>query len=901
MRFFKLFLLVLFFNPFQLSGGKSPVDLLLITDETNHLVDYSAYTRYATAPSGGPGDLTAGNGVRKGIIADYIKLFGHNPDVSFLKVYNENRVSVNSKAEKGFFERNIKLLLLVAGLLLLISLLIFSNISVLKHQVRKKTAELKRQLIEKEKARISSRKNESRLNSIFKIYNHAADSVDELLEYTIKQTVQLTDSKSGMLYRFDSKSKLFVLSDFYSVDKKPGTENRPANSFSANDLSICNDILKKEVAIINKNQLREVLLKHENCPFRSISIKNLLGIPVIADDNTVDGVLFIANKEEGYNESDAQQSALLINSAWRHIHKQIWHKQLISAKEKSEISESKLSLLNEMVLEILDQKKLEDVYNYITDSLHKQFPGTVILCISVNEAKNNSKLESVSGLDNQLLNRIMKVSSFNPVGKIYSLTPVHYQHFKSGKLVEFEGGLADFSTTEFPAAAAKAIQKLIGIKKIYTIGINKDDSLLAAIHFFSPDNDVDILDDTPFIETFVNQASLVLQKFMIKEELIKAKEKAEESDRLKSNFLQNMSHEIRTPLNAIVGFSQLMTEPQLTEEEYKIYAEQIQSGSDRLTGVIKDIIEISQLHSGQAEITDTEFDLIGLISEMNESMSEKAKNKNLELKVVQKIEKKKYYIETDREKLRAILVHLTDNAVKFTPEGSVKIITAIRDDRLHFSVSDTGIGISPETQKIIFEPFRQSETDTRRKFGGNGLGLSLVRAYVDLLGGKINLESQISKGTTVTVALPFRAKAAEETAKVAESSIRTASNVKNKKDIVIIAEDEYANFMYLKKLINEDNIHVLHAKDGYEVIDLCRNDSAVNLIFMDIKMPNMDGHTAAKMIKEFRPELPIIAQTAYALESDKLKFADVFDDYLTKPIEKHRVKQIINKYGSAIN
>lgn len=901
MRFFKLFLLVLFFNPFQLSGGKSPVDLLLITDETNHLVDYSAYTRYATAPSGGPGDLTAGNGVRKGIITDYIKLLGDKPDVSFLKVNYDNHVSGNSKAEKGFFERNIKLLLLVAGLLLLISLLIFSNISVLKHQVRKKTAELKRQLIEKEKARISSRKNESRLNSIFNIYNHPADSVDELLEYTIKQTVQLTDSKSGMLYRFDSKNRLFRLSDFYSVNNMPDTGARPADSFSAGDLSICSDILKKEVAILNKKQLSTVLLKHENCPFRSISIKNLLGIPVIADDNTVDGVLFIANKEEGYDESDAQQSALLINSAWRHIHKQIWHKQLISAKEKSEISESKLSLLNKMVLEILDQKKLEDVYNYITDSLQKQFPGTVVLCVSINEAKNNSTLESVSGIDNYLWSSIMKMSGFNPVGKNYSLTPLHYQYFKSGKLVEFEGGLVDFSATEFPVAAAKAIQKLIGIKKIYTIGINKDDSLLAAIHIFSRDKNVNILDDTPFVETFVNQASLVLQKFMIKEELIKAKEKAEESDRLKSNFLQNMSHEIRTPLNAIVGFSQLMTEPQLTEEEYKVYAEQIQSGSDRLTGVIKDIIEISQLHSGQAEITDTEFDLIGLISELNESMSEKAKNKNLELKVVQKIEQKKYYIETDREKLRAILVHLIDNAVKFTPKGSVKIITAIRDDRLHFSVSDTGIGISPETQKIIFEPFRQSETDTRRKFGGNGLGLSLVRAYVDLLGGTINLESQVNKGTTVTIALPFRAKAAGEKAKVSGSNTGAIKNVNNKKDIVIIAEDEYANFMYLKKLIKGDNIDVLHAKDGNEVIDLCRNDSAVNLIFMDIKMPNMDGHTAAKMIKEFRPDLPIIAQTAYATESDKLRFADVFDDYLTKPIEKLRVKQIISKYGGSIN
>ncbi|MDZ7738844.1 MAG: ATP-binding protein [Bacteroidales bacterium] len=554
-----------------------------------------------------------------------------------------------------------------------------------------------------------------------------------------------------------------------------------------------------------------------------------------------------------------------------------------------------------MVLEILKQQKLEDIYNYISGSLQKQFPGTIVLCTSINEARNNSRLESVSGLDNNLLNRIMKISGFNPVGKNYNLTTLHHKYFKSGKLVEFEGGLADFSATEFPKAAARTIHKLIGINKIYTIGINKDDSLFAAIHFFSRNKNDNILDDAAFIETFVNQAGLVLQKFMIREELIKAKDKAEESDRLKSNFLQNMSHEIRTPLNAIVGFSQLMTDPQLTEEEHKTYADQIQNGSDKLTSVIKDIIEISQVQSGQAELSKTEFDLVGLITELTSSVSEKAKNKNLELTVHQKIAQEKFNIETDREKLRAILIHLMDNAVKFTSEGSVKIITDIRDDNLHFSISDTGIGISPETQKVIFKPFRQSDTDTRRKFGGNGLGLSLVRAYADLLGGTIKLESKINKGTTVTVSLPISAKTAGETAKVPESSnVRAASN-DNNKNTVIIAEDEYANFLYLKQLIKKDNVNVLHAKDGYEVIDLCRNDSAVNLIFMDIKMPNMDGHTAAKMIKEFRPELPIIAQTAYALESDKKKFADVFDDYLIKPIEKARVQQIIKKYGSALN
>lgn len=899
MRFFKLFLLILLLYPCHLAGGKSPADSPLTADGVKGLKEFAGSIRYTPTPSWVLADFVDGSGAHKIIIADYIISFEDRAAASFLKLYYDKRANVYYHQEISFFERNTKLLLLLAGLLLFISLLILSNISVLKRQVRKKTAELNKQLIEKERARISSRKNESRLNSIFKIYNHKTDSVDELLEYTIKQAVQLTGSKSGMLYRFDSKNASFILSDFYSVNSMPDPPTRPAEKFYARDLSICNDLLKKEVVIINNKQLSTILLKNENCPFCDMPIRNLLGIPVIADDNTVDGVLFIANKENEYDESDAKQSVLLINSAWRHIHKQLWQEQLVRAKEKAEISESKLSLLNEMVLEILNQQKLEDIYNYISSSLQKQFPGTVVLCISINEAKSNSRLESVTGMDNSLLNTIMKISGFNPVGREYSLTPVHYEYFKSGKLVEFEGGLAEFAATEFPAVAAKTIQELSGISKIFTIGINKDNSLLAAIHFFSHDNKVNVLDDASFIETFVNQAGLVLQKFMIKEEMVRARMKAEESDQLKSNFLQNISHEIRTPLNAIVGFSQLITDPQLTEEEHKVYADQIQSGSDKLTGVIKDIIEISQVQSGQAEISITEFDLVGLITELTDSVSEKAKDKNLEFSVQQKIAQKEYSIETDREKLWSILIHLTDNAVKFTPKGSVKIITEIRDDKLHLSVSDTGIGISAETQKIIFEPFRQSDTHTRRKYGGNGLGLSLAMAYVELLGGIINIESEVNKGSTFTVTVPIRAKAADETAGVPDTM--SASKAGNKKDTIIIAEDEYANFLYLAKLIKKDNINVLHAKDGHEVIDLCRNDSSVNLIFMDIKMPNMDGHTAAKMIKEFRPDLPIIAQTAYALQSDKLRFSDVFDDYLAKPIEKLRVQQIIRKYGSGMN
>jgi len=372
----------------------------------------------------------------------------------------------------------------------------------------------------------------------------------------------------------------------------------------------------------------------------------------------------------------------------------------------------------------------------------------------------------------------------------------------------------------------------------------------------------------------------ITERKRIEIELLIAKEKAEQSDRLKSTFLQNMSHEVRTPLNAIVGFSQLMTKPNQSPEKLKKFTEIITESSEKLIGIVTDVIEISQIHTNQANVKLSTKNCNLLISEkIKDYFTNKAKGKNILLEFAENCPCTNNQICTDFEKLDRIINHLIDNAIKFTIKGSIKISCCLKKNYLQVTITDTGIGISQEMQKVIFEPFRQVETGMTRNFGGNGLGLALVKSYVELLNGSITLQSELNKGTAITIGLPM----IENTNEI---PIKNNQQKKYFVNTILIAEDEFANFEYLKELLSDTGIEILHATNGQQAIDLCRNSRKIDLVLMDIKMPIMNGDTATKMIKEFRPELPIIAQTAYALESERTGFIGIFDDYLTKPISE---------------
>ncbi len=379
------------------------------------------------------------------------------------------------------------------------------------------------------------------------------------------------------------------------------------------------------------------------------------------------------------------------------------------------------------------------------------------------------------------------------------------------------------------------------------------------------------------------------------QELIKAKEEAEESNRLKTAFLHNISHEFRTPMNGIVGFSDLLTDPDIDAEQREYYAASIKESCNKLVDIVTDTIEISQIQSNDMKVYLSGTNLKNLVEKIIEDVRPKADNKFIELHYINYCEGEDMQITTDRQKVYRSLRHIVENAIKFTTKGSVEVSCAINEENvIQFTVKDTGIGISPEKLDIIFEPFRQLETSITSNPAGSGIGLSIAKAFMEMLGGNINVSSGVNKGTTVILTLP-REQAGITDKK--ESSQDSTSKIKGK--TILIVEDEMSNFMYLNEILKQESIHVKHAKNGREAIDMCRNNASIDLILMDIKMPVVDGFEATGIIKEFRSDIPVIAQTAYATQTDQHAILNKgFDDYISKPIKRKSFLKLLKKYLS---
>ena len=386
---------------------------------------------------------------------------------------------------------------------------------------------------------------------------------------------------------------------------------------------------------------------------------------------------------------------------------------------------------------------------------------------------------------------------------------------------------------------------------------------------------------------------VITQKKEAELELIKSKEQAVESDRLKTAFLNNMSHEVRTPLNAIVGFSDLLSEHGKSIADVKTFSKIISENCDKLIRIISDVIEVSKIHAKQTRLELKNFDVVSLITQTSNTFREFAERKNISLILKQDIPIQRSFVYSDNGKLEKILIHLIDNAIKFTNKGSVEVVSELQQENLVLTVTDTGIGISEEMQLIIFEPFQQLETRITMDYGGNGLGLAIVRAYTELLGGIISLKSDKITGTMITISIPISKASMGLT-----DNTNDITSVKNELSgsTILIAEDEYGNYRYLFEVLHADKMNVLHAQNGQEAIDMCKDIEDISLVLMDIKMPVMNGITAARLIKEFRPDLPIIAQTAYAGESAKLTNVEVFDDLIAKPINRNELKRKMKRF-----
>ncbi len=377
-------------------------------------------------------------------------------------------------------------------------------------------------------------------------------------------------------------------------------------------------------------------------------------------------------------------------------------------------------------------------------------------------------------------------------------------------------------------------------------------------------------------------------------ELMFAKNKAEESDRLKSAFLANMSHEIRTPLNAIMGFSGLLKDVYQTSEKTDEYVEIIESSGQQLLTIIDDILEISRIEAGQISISPATININKVMRETYQVYSRQANLKNLKLLLLDDY-RNDFYTITDENRLKQILSNLLNNAIKFTPQGKVQFGYKIEEDDIRFYVIDTGIGLSREDVDIIFKSFRQVESGSTRSYGGNGLGLSISRALVEKLGGTMSVESERLKGSSFSFTIPYIRCA--DPSQIIENTMEVVKNNQWNHHTILVAEDEIFNYSYIEEILNQTNVRILHAWDGKEAVELVRRHPEISLVLMDIKMPKMDGYTATKMIKKLRPGLPVIAQTAYAMsENRENAFKAGFDHYISKPVSHNFFMKILGYY-----
>ncbi|MBU2650868.1 MAG: tetratricopeptide repeat protein [Bacteroidetes bacterium] len=397
--------------------------------------------------------------------------------------------------------------------------------------------------------------------------------------------------------------------------------------------------------------------------------------------------------------------------------------------------------------------------------------------------------------------------------------------------------------------------------------------------------------DIKVLEFIADQIGIIIERKSSEDKLRRAKERAEESDRLKTAFLTNMSHEIRTPMNAIIGFSNLLLKPDLPQERKSEYIEVIRNNTTSLLKIIDDIIDTARLEVGEIKIEEENFHVNKVIDELVISYVQELKKLKKDVEIITKkhIEDQSLTMRTDPYRVRQILSNLLSNAIKFVEKGFIEVGYVIRDKKIEFYVKDSGIGIPADKQNVIFDRFRQAEETYTRKYGGTGLGLSISRTLVNMLGGEIWLDSAVGKGTTFYFNLPFHP---VENITIDEKpqllKKRTRQDLKN--FTILVAEDVASNFELVKELLEITAAKVLWVKNGSEAVEKCKANEKISLVLMDISMPEMDGLTATRLIKEFRPSLPVIAVTAFARQEEKEKFLnDGCDDYIPKPIDEKQL------------
>ncbi len=577
----------------------------------------------------------------------------------------------------------------------------------------------------------------------------------------------------------------------------------------------------------------------------------------------------------------------------------------VSDRKMSELKErvyhDNLIFLSNSALELLGLSSKDEIYRYIPEKLAAFLESAVVIVSSYNEEAKSVVVESFSGLE-PYTDQVEELLKHPIMGLSFLASKMALSSENAGMVITLKDELFETSIGELVVENLFKIKELIRMHKAYSITMAKDNRLLGYITIFTLNKS--IIKFKHIIETFVHQVSVALHRSQLEYELVKAKDKAEESDKLKTAFLANMSHEIRTPMNGILGFAEMLNDNTLSYANRKKYLNIINSNGKMLINLIDDIIDFAKIESGQANIVQDEFSLNNLLNQVQSTfLTRSLRRDKSKVRIVTKkpFPDEKSYIRTDPIKLRQILTNLVGNAIKFTHKGYIEFGYELEENNyLKFYVRDTGIGISPDKLQIIFERFIQADNSPSRKYGGSGLGLAISKGLVELLGGRMWAESVPNEGSTFSFSVPFT----PVTRKIEDhpEGKHARSHLSWEGKLFLIAEDDKFSYKFLEGFLKQTKANVIRAADGREAVEICRNNKNIDLVLMDIQMPEMNGLTATEEIKKFNKEIPIIAQTANAINEERLRCLEAgCDDFITKPVNISELYEKIDKWLSVKN
>jgi PAS domain S-box-containing protein len=802
-----------------------------------------------------------------------------------------------------------------------------------------------------------------RLSLIQYAQNH---SLKELLQKTLDELEVLTQSSIGFYHFVSGDAKLIELKAWSTRTSQEFCKiiGRMGHQYPVDQAGVWADSLREKRPIIHNDY--QSLATRKGLPDGHAVVKRELVVPVIRG-NRVAALLGIGNKPAEYSQKDIDLVSNFAEFTWEIVANKLAEEEILRFKTIADSAvysqaiantEGKLVYVNKHfahshgykpeeliglnISALHTQKQFETVHSTIslmiqngyfesTEIWHihkdgREFP-MLMNGIVLNDDKGNPEYIATSAID--------ITERKHEEDKIRKLSQAVEQSAASIVITDLDGSI-EYVNPKFSQITGYTLDEAVRQNpRVLKSGEHNAEyytELWKTIssgkewrgEFLNKKKNGELFWESASISPIANNEGNITNYLAVKEditqqkkaeqELIAAKEKAEESDRLKSAFLANMSHEIRTPMNGILGFAELLKEPGLTGETQQDYIKIIEKSGHRMLNIINDIVDVSKIEAGLMELHIQNKNINQHIEDIYWFFKPEAEAKKVKLSFLKTLSAKEATINTDHKKVYAILMNLVKNAIKFTHQGSIelgygfrgassrnpaKIVSEVgersRNPELEFYVKDTGIGIPKDRQEAIFERFIQADIEDRMAYQGAGLGLSISKAYVEMLGGKIWVESEVGKGSTFYFTLPYPV---EPTPEIIDRKLilsKNDSDIKNLK--ILIVEDDPASEMLIDTLIKSFGKEILKARTGIEAVEVCRNNPDIDLILMDIRMPEMGGREATNLIREFNKEVIIIAQTAYALLGDReILIGAGCNDYISKPIKQATLQALINKY-----